>query len=128
QVDEVFALMGAHPGSLGAVGFSASSVLVDSALVGRTGMVTGANRDGFHLSGVDVDRDVLSGGHARDADLRLAIAGEGCPSCDGSLDSFAALEVGHIFKLGTRYSERLGATVLDASGNEVPLVMGSYGI
>jgi prolyl-tRNA synthetase len=128
QADEVFDLMGAHPGSLGAVGFSASSVLVDEALAGRTSMVTGANRDGFHLSGVDVDRDVLSGEHARVADLRVASAGEGCPVCDGTLDSFAALEVGHIFKLGTRYSERLGATILDGGGNEVPLVMGSYGI
>jgi prolyl-tRNA synthetase len=128
QIDEVFGLMGAHPGSLGAVRFSATSVFVDTALVGRANMATGANRDGFHLSGVDVDRDVLSGEHARVADLRMVSAGEGCPACDGTLDSFAALEIGHIFKLGTRYSERLGATVLDAAGNEVPLVMGSYGI
>jgi prolyl-tRNA synthetase len=128
QVDEVFGLMGAHPGSLGSVHFAAAEVFVDSALPGRSNMVTGANRDGFHLSGVDVDRDVLSGEHARVADLRVANAGERCPACDGTLDSFAALEIGHIFKLGTRYSERLGATVLDGGGNEVPLVMGSYGI
>ncbi|MDQ6673250.1 MAG: His/Gly/Thr/Pro-type tRNA ligase C-terminal domain-containing protein [Chloroflexota bacterium] len=128
QPDEVFALLGAHPGSLGAVRFSRAPVLVDQALAGRTNLVTGANRDGFHLRGVDVARDLLSGPHARFADLRLVTAGQGCPRCDGVLHSFPALEVGHIFKLGTRYSAQFGATVLDAAGAEVPLVMGSYGI
>jgi len=126
--DEVFALMGAHPGSLGAVKFRGAPVLVDSSLAGRSNLVTGANRDGFHLRGVDLARDVLAGSRAELADLRTACAGEQCPRCDGNLESFPALEVGHIFKLGTRYSERLGATVLDANGESVPLVMGSYGI
>ena len=127
RTEEVFDLMGAHPGSLGAVGFTKAPVLVDAALEGRTNMVTGANEDGFHLRGVDVARDVLAHG-AKVADLRAVAAGEGCPSCDGTLEVFKALEVGHIFKLGTRYSSALGATVLDAEGAEVPLVMGSYGI
>jgi prolyl-tRNA synthetase len=91
-------------------------------------MVTGANRDGFHLRGVSVPRDVLCGEHARAADLRVVAAGEGCPNCGARLESYAALEVGHIFKLGTRYSERMGASVLTADGSAVPLVMGSYGI
>jgi prolyl-tRNA synthetase len=131
QVEEIVALMGAHPGSLGSVAFTGAPVLLDETLADRTNMVTGANRDGYHLRGVHVARDILSGSGARAADLRAVQAGEGCPNCDardGVLESFSALEVGHIFKQGTRYSARLGATVLDASGAERPLVMGAYGI
>lgn len=128
QTDEVLALMGAHPGSLGAVHFDAAPVWVDQALKERRNMVTGANRDGFHVRGVDVSRDILGAGHVRLADLRQAVAGEGCVVCGEVLESFAAIEVGHIFKLGTRYSARLGATVLDSDGKAVALVMGSYGI
>jgi prolyl-tRNA synthetase len=91
-------------------------------------MVTGANADGFHLRGVDVRRDVLGGARTKLAELRTVKAGEGCPRCDGSLEVFKALEVGHIFKLGTKYSESMGATVLDQDGKAVPIVMGSYGI
>ncbi|MBA2447090.1 MAG: proline--tRNA ligase [Chloroflexi bacterium] len=125
--DEIVALMGAQAGSLGAVDFTGATVLVDRALERRANMVTGANEDGFHLRGVDVGRDLLARG-ATLADLRSVAAGEGCPRCDGTLDVFKALEVGHIFKLGTIYSTPLGATVLTAEGKEVPLVMGSYGI
>jgi prolyl-tRNA synthetase len=128
EAEEIFTVMGAHPGSLGAVGFTRAPVFVDAALTGRTNMVTGANQDGVHLRGVDVFRDVLQGSHALSVDLRSVAAGETCPNCEGLLQSLSALEVGHIFKLGTRYSARLGATVLDAAGAEVPLVMGSYGI
>ncbi len=126
--EEIPPLMGAHAGSLGGVGFSKAPVLVDGSLVERRDMVTGANEDGFHLRGVDVHRDVLNGPHARAADLRTVKAGEGCPRCDGTLDVFKALEIGHIFKLGTKYAESLKATVLDADGKQVPIVMGSYGI
>ena len=128
QADEVFALMGAHPGSLGAVRLTVAPVLVDQSLVGRTNLVTGANRDGFHVRGVDLQRDLLDGSHAQVVDLRTARAGERCPACEGVLESFPALEVGHIFKLGTRYTERLDATVVDTNGVPVPIVMGSYGI
>ncbi len=124
--EEIPPLMGARAGSLGAVGFTRATVLVDPSLAGRKDMVTGANEDGFHLRGVDVARDVLP--NARLADLRTVNAGEGCPRCDGTLDVFKALEVGHIFKLGTKYSESMRATVLDADGKQVPIVMGSYGI
>jgi prolyl-tRNA synthetase len=75
---------------------------------------------------VDVKRDLL--GHGELADLRTVKAGEGCPRCDGTLDVFKALEVGHIFKLGTKYSDSMKATVLKADGGETPIVMGSYGI
>ncbi len=124
--EEIPPLMGARAGSLGAVGFSRARVLVDPSLADRKDMVTGANEDGFHLRGVDVRRDVL--GHGTLADLRTVRAGEGCPRCDGTLDVFKALEVGHIFKLGTKYSESMKASVLDADGKQVPIVMGSYGI
>jgi prolyl-tRNA synthetase len=128
RAEEIPALMGARPGSLGAVRFSKAPVFVDPSLAERNDMVTGANEDGFHLRGVEVRRDVLSGPHAKVADLRTVKAGEGCPRCDGTLDVFKALEVGHIFKLGTKYSESMKATVLDAEGKQVPIVMGSYGI
>jgi prolyl-tRNA synthetase len=128
RVQEIVALTGAHPGSLGGVGFVVAPVLVDATLVGRRDMVTGANRDGFHLRGIDVQRDILSTPNARVVDLRVAQNGERCPNCDGPLESFPALEVGHIFKQGTRYSAALGATVLDANGAEAPLAMGAYGI
>ncbi|HYG68312.1 MAG TPA: His/Gly/Thr/Pro-type tRNA ligase C-terminal domain-containing protein, partial [Anaeromyxobacteraceae bacterium] len=124
--EEIPPLMGARAGSLGAVGFTKARVLVDSSLADRRDMVTGANEDGFHLRGVDVRRDVL--GHGKVAELRTVQAGEGCPKCDGTLDVYKALEIGHIFKLGTKYSESMHATVLDAEGKQVPIVMGSYGI
>ncbi|MBV9579156.1 MAG: proline--tRNA ligase [Chloroflexi bacterium] len=128
QSDEIFELLGAQPGSLGAVNFRAARLIVDEVLPGRTNMVTGANRDDVHLRGVDVDRDILSGPTATVADLREVAAGEGCPRCAGLLEFCPALEVGHIFKLGTRYSSALGATVLNAEGTETPLLMGCYGI
>jgi prolyl-tRNA synthetase len=124
--EEILELMGARPGSLGAVRFTKAPVFVDPAVADRKNMATGANEDGFHLKGVDVKRDLL--GHGKLADLRTAKAGEGCPKCDGTLDVYKALEIGHIFKLGTKYSESLKATVLDAEGKAVPIVMGSYGI
>jgi prolyl-tRNA synthetase len=126
--EEIPPLMGAHAGSLGAVRFTRATVLVDPSLADRRNMVTGANEDGFHVRGVDVKRDVLSQPNARLADLRTVRAGEGCPQCDGTLDVFKALEVGHIFKLGTKYSVSMKANVLKADGAETPIVMGSYGI
>jgi prolyl-tRNA synthetase len=124
--EEIRPLLGADAGSLGAVGFTKAPVFVDETLAQAKGMVTGANENDVHLEGVDVARDLLR--HGKLADLRSVKAGEGCPRCDGALELFKALEVGHIFKLGTKYSESLGATVLDAEGKQVPIVMGSYGI
>src|SRR5690606_19967413 len=123
--EEIVALLGARPGSLGGVGTQGKEIYVDLSLAGRRDMVTGANRDGYHLRGVDVDRDLA---HAKLADLRTVQAGEGCPRCEGTLELWKGLEVGHIFKQGTRYSETMGATVLDAEGRAVPIVMGAYGI
>lgn len=123
--EEIRALLGADPGSLGAVGVSGVPVIADLALQGRRDMVTGANLDDHHLRGVDVNRDVAV---TTWADLRAVTAGEACIECGEPLEVFRAIEVGHIFKLGARYSESLGATVLDADGQAIPLVMGSYGI
>jgi prolyl-tRNA synthetase len=122
---EIREALGADPGSLGAVNVSGYRIIADPALRGRANMVTGANEDDWHLRGVDVDRDI-----AVDLwlDVRRVEAGEGCPACGSPLELRKVIEVGHIFKLGTKYSEALGATVLDAEGRERPIVMGSYGI
>jgi len=125
QEPEIRAALGAGPGSLGAVGVERLTVLADLALQGRRGMTTGANRDDEHLRGVDVARD-LRVGHW--LDLREVAAGEGCPACEAPLRVARSIEVGHIFKLGTRYSEALGARVQGESGEARPIVMGSYGI
>jgi prolyl-tRNA synthetase len=117
--------MGAGPGSLGAVGVRHLRVVADEALRGRTNMTTGANEDDFHLRGVSIERDIPV---SLWADLRTVVDGDGCTACDGRLAVFKAVEIGHIFKLGTRYSEAMGAHVLDRDGGKVPLVMGSYGI
>ncbi len=123
--EEIRPLLGADAGSLGAVGVRNVPVLVDESLAGAAGMVTGANENDCHLEGVEVMRDLSAG---RLADLRKVKAGEGCPRCDGALDLFKALEVGHIFKLGTKYSVSMKSSVLLADGKESPIVMGSYGI
>ncbi len=120
--EEIRAAFGASGGSLGPVGASVE-VVADEAL--REGQyVTGANADGRHLRGVEAGRDF----EPRFADLREAREGDTCPACGGRLHFQVAIEVGHIFKLGTTYSEPLGATYLDESGSERPIVMGSYGI
>jgi prolyl-tRNA synthetase len=88
-------------------------------------MLTGANRDDHHLRGVEVERDIRVDAWL---DLRAAQDGEACPMCEAALRVQKTIEVGHIFKLGTRYSEQLGVSVLDESGRSRPIVMGSYGI
>ncbi|ROO62190.1 prolyl-tRNA synthetase [Micromonospora sp. Llam0] len=125
HADEIRAALGAAPGSLGAVGVTGVPVIADEALRGRRDMFTGANVDGVHLRGVDVDRDITVGSWA---DLREVAAGQPCVACGGPLRVRRAIEVGHIFKLGQRYSEALDASVLDPAGNRIPVVMGSYGI
>ncbi len=120
--DEIREAFGAEPGSLGPVGF-AGEVVADEAL--RQGQfVAGANRTGWHLRGVEAGRDF----EPRFADLRQPREGDRCPSCGGALHFQTAIELGHIFKLGARYSEPLGATFVDVDGSERPLIMGSYGI
>ncbi len=117
--------LGAAYGSLGAVGVDNLRIIADTALQGRRDMTTGANRDGFHYRHVDVGRDI---GVTDWLDLRRTNDGDPCPRCGRPLLLRRALEGGHIFKLGRKYSEALGATVLDAEGKPRTLVMGSYGI
>jgi len=123
--DEIRAALGASAGSLGAVSVRDVPVIADLALRDRRDMTTGANENDHHLRGVDVARDIEI---SEWIDLREAQAGEACAMCDAPLRVDKSIEVGHIFKLGTRYSESLGAKVLDESGKAQPIVMGSYGI
>ena len=89
-------------------------------------MTTGANKDDHHIRGVNVDRDIQVDMWA---DLRTVNSGELCPRCStGVLEVFKGMEIGHIFKLGTKYSESMGASVLNEEGMQVPIIMGSYGI
>jgi prolyl-tRNA synthetase len=120
--DEIRTAFGAGGGSLGPVGVDVE-VIADEAL--REGQyVAGANEDGWHLRGVQAGRDY----QPTFADIRQALAGDACPECGGTLRVETAVEVGHIFKLGTFHSTAFGATFLDEDGREKPLVMGSYGI
>jgi prolyl-tRNA synthetase len=120
--EEIREAFGADPGSLGPVGTSVE-VVADEAL--REGQfVSGANRTGYHLRGVQAGRDF----EARFANIREVREGDTCPNCGGALRFQTAIEVGHIFKLETYYSVPLDATFLDEDGQEKPLVMGSYGI
>jgi prolyl-tRNA synthetase len=120
--EEIRAAFGASGGSLGPVGF-AGRIVADESL--RNGQfVAGANRDGWHLRGVEAGRDY----EAEFADLRASAESDACPHCGGRLTFTTAIEVGHIFKLGTKYSHALGARFLDEEGQERDLVMGSYGI
>ena len=125
QPDEIQAALGALPGSLGAVGVSDLPVIADEALRGRRNMATGANTDDVHLTGVDVDRDIQVGNWA---DLREVAAGEPCPRCGTPLKFIRAIEIGHIFKLGRRFTTALGVSVLGPDGAPVVPTMGSYGI
>lgn len=125
QADEIRALLGADAGSLGAVGVEGVTIIADEGLRARRSMTTGANENDFHVRGVDVERDIAV---TRWADVRAVVDGEQCVECGIPLRVFTAIEVGHIFKLGTFYAEPLGVTVLDKDGKMVPVVMGSYGI
>jgi prolyl-tRNA synthetase len=122
---EALALHGASLGSLGPVGVKGARLLADRALEGRRNLITGANRDDTHLRNVTPGRDF----QAEYYDVRVVNAGDLCMRCGRPLRVITTcIELGHIFKLGRRYSKAMHATVLDAAGKEVPLVMGSYGI
>ena len=127
--DEIVDLLGARPGSLGAVSATlktpAVPVYADEALRGARGMITGANEDGFHLRHVEVDRDLKVTAWY---DLRTVKVGELCVETAQPLKIRRAIEVGHVFKLGTKYSEKLNATFLAEDGSRHPAVMGCYGI
>jgi prolyl-tRNA synthetase family II len=123
--DEIREALGASAGSLGAVGVTDLPVLADLALRGRRNMTTGANVDDVHLTGVDTGRDIDV---SRWADLREVRAGEPCPRCGAPLEVIKAIEAGHIFKLGRKYTTTLGVSVLGPDGAPIVPVMGCYGI
>jgi prolyl-tRNA synthetase len=120
--EEIRAAFGASGGSIGPVGISIDVVADETLRDGQ--FVVGANRDGFHLRGVQAGRDY----EPRFADIREPREGDRCPECGGALIFETAIEVGHIFNFGTRYTEGLGATFLDEDGREKLLLGGSYGI
>ena len=124
EAEEIHAALGAHPGSLGAVGVNGIPVYADSQLKQAAGMTTGANKDGFHIRNVNVARDLSQ---VQFLDLRTVREGE--LSAEGQpLKIRRAIEVGHVFKLGTKYSEALGASFLDEDGKAQAPVMGCYGL
>jgi prolyl-tRNA synthetase len=130
QPEEIREALGALPGSLGAVGTLPASpgdhpIVADEALRGRRGMYTGANVDDTHLRGVDVERDI---GVGRWADLREVAAGDACVNCGHGLEVERGIEVGHIFKLGYKFSDTIGISVSGPDGKPVRPIMGSYGI
>ncbi len=130
--EEIREVFGSPAGFLGPVGMPAPKnqderplVLADAALQGRRNLISGANKEDYHLRHVTPERDFQVD---RWVDVRTVAEGEGCPNCGAPLKVAKAVEIGHIFKLGYKYSQALGATVLDQSGKEVTMIMGSYGI
>ena len=136
QEEEIRALFHSPAGYLGPIGIDWAKnmdepgkpiLLVDKALEGRTNLIGGANKDEYHLKNLTPGKDFHPTAYA---DLRSVIAGEACPNvdCGAPLRIDTAVEIGHIFKLGYKYSESMGARVLDRNGKEVAPIMGSYGI
>ena len=123
--EETFTSLGANPGSLGAVGVTEFKVFSDLALDGRIGMVTGANEDDWHLREVSVERDISVDAWV---DIREVQSGEACVDCGAVLEIVRCIEAGHIFKLGRKYAEAMGISVLDVDGKAQVPTMGSYGI
>jgi prolyl-tRNA synthetase len=134
QEDEIKQLFRSPAGFLGPIGIEWATdmtdgalplLLVDKALEGRKNLISGANKEDYHLKNVTPGHNFQPTAYA---DLRAVTAGEGCPNCGAALRIDTAVEIGHIFKLGYRYSELMGARVLDRNGKEVTLIMGCYGI
>jgi prolyl-tRNA synthetase len=134
QEEEITSLFHSPAGFLGPIGIEWARslkdidypiLLVDKALEGRKNLICGANKEDYHLKNVTPGNNFQPTAYA---DLRSVSAGEACPNCGAALRIDTAVEVGHIFKLGYKYSESMGARVLDRNGKEVTLIMGSYGI
>lgn len=123
--EELNEITGADAGSIGPIGFN-GKIIADLRLKDRNNLFSGANKNDYHIGGIDFKRDLKDG--IEYADLRIVQSGEHCPNCDKHLEVFPAIELGHIFKLGTKYSDAMGAMFTDESGNEHPIIMGSYGI
>ncbi len=126
EQQELVQFTGADHGSIGPINLKEKiNVVADLLLKDANGLVSGANKDGFHLKNIDFSRDCrIDAFH----DFRTVKEGEKCPNCENALRVVKAIELGHIFKLGTKYSDALGANFLDSDGKEQPIIMGSYGI
>jgi prolyl-tRNA synthetase len=116
---------GIVPGYASPVNLTGFRVIADDSIALGINYVAGANREGYHLRNVNYPRDLTA---STTTDIAKARAGDHCPECDSQLQTPTAIEIGHLFKLGTRYSEAVGATYLDPNGQAHPIVMGSYGI
>jgi prolyl-tRNA synthetase len=123
--EKLLELTGADGGSIGPVGLSGFTILADNRLKGANGLVSGANKNDYHTRNIDLERDCRIDGYH---DLRTVTEGEKSPDGGGQLRIVRGIELGHIFKLGTKYADALGAKFLDENGKELPVVMGSYGI
>ena len=122
--DELKEITGADAGSIGPMGFR-GKIIADHRLKDANNMFSGANKNDYHIGGIDFQHDVKN---VEYQDLRIVKSEEGCPKCEMKLEVFSAIELGHIFKLGTKYSEAMAAKFIDEKGEEHPIIMGSYGI
>jgi prolyl-tRNA synthetase len=125
SAEEILRQFGAEPGFIGPVGLEGIAIYADELLKDTRGMITGANLNHYHIKGLNLTRDVKV---KEFLNLRRVKAGDQCPRCGKELQIHSALELGHIFKLGTKYSVAMGALFLDEAGTEKPIIMGSYGI
>ncbi len=124
-VDEIKMLTGADPGSIGPINLKGFKIYADKRLDGGNNFVSGANKTDFHITGIDLSRDAKIDSYV---DLRTVLPGESCTGCGNPLRVVKAIELGHVFKLGTKYADSLEATFLDEQGEAKPIIMGSYGI
>ena len=126
HAEEVLEICGAETGFVGPVGLKKNiKIIADEAIKNQHDLTTGANEKDYHLTGLEIGRDFNVEAFY---DLRTVLGNEKCIQCDGDLRTVNAIELGHIFKLGTKYSDAMKATFLDKNGKEKPIIMGSYGI
>lgn len=124
--DQVKEYLHAQPGNVGPVKVDDDiQIIADDSITGMVNAYTGANEDGKHFANVNVERDFTPD---QTADIRFVLEGEPSPDGEGNLKFTRGIEIGHIFKLGTRYTKSFGANFLDENGRSQPIIMGSYGI
>lgn len=123
--DEELKQWGLVAGYVSPIGGTEHPLVVDPSVVETGGLIAGANREGYHYTGARYGRD-FSGGQI--LDIAAARSGDSCTECDGRLDLVRGVEIGNTFKLGTKYSESMGARYSDSTGSDKPIVMGCYGM
>ena len=122
--DTIKAVTGAEVGFAGPIGIKADYLFIDQEVVDQRNVIVGANKTGYHIQNANFGRDF----EGQVGDFRNVQEGDKCPKCGQPLEIMRGVEVGHIFKLGTKYSESMGATFLDQNGKSQPIIMGCYGI